>query len=98
VPNKAAAYILRVSGDSMIDAGIHPGDMVLVERTSQPRDGDIVIAEVDGEWTLKYFRQQGQRVWLESANAAYPPITPERELQVVAVVRAVVRKYASLNL
>jgi repressor LexA len=93
-PNKAASYILRVSGDSMIDAGIHPGDMVLVERTSQTRDGDIVIAEVDGEWTLKYFRQQGQRVWLESANAAYPPITPERELQVVAVVRAVVRKYA----
>jgi repressor LexA len=93
-PNKAASYILRVSGDSMLDAGIHPGDMVLVERTSQTRDGDIVIAEVDGEWTLKYFRQQGQRVWLESANAAYPPITPERELQVVAVVRAVVRKYA----
>jgi SOS regulatory protein LexA len=89
-PNKAASYILRVSGDSMIDAGIHPGDMVLVERTSQTRDGDIVIAEVDGEWTMKYFRQQGQRVWLESANAAYPPITPQRELQVVAVVR----KYA----
>ena len=78
----------------MIEAGIQPEDLVLVERTSMPRDGDIVIAEVDGEWTMKFFRQQGQRVWLESANTAYPPISPERELTVVAVVRAVVRKYA----
>ena len=49
---------------------------------------------VDGEWTMKYFRRQGSRVWLESANAAYPPIVPEQELKIVAVVRAVVRKYA----
>ena len=70
-PNREASYILRVKGDSMLDAGIHPGDMVIVERTNRPRDGEIVIAEVDGEWTMKYFRQQGSRVWLESANAAY---------------------------
>ena len=93
-PNKEASYILRVKGDSMIDAGIHPGDMVIVERTNRPRDGEIVIAEVDGAWTMKVFRQQGNRVWLESANAAYPPITPEQELTVVAVVRSVVRKYS----
>ena len=60
-----------------------------------PLSGGLVfIREVDGQWTMKYFRQQGKRVWLASANAAYPPITPERELTVVAVVRAVVRKYA----
>ena len=93
-PNREASYILRVKGDSMIDAGIHPGDMVVVERTNRPRDGEIVIAEVDGEWTMKYFRQQGHQVWLESANAAYPPIKPEQELTVVAVVRSVIRKYS----
>jgi len=93
-PNKEASYILRVKGDSMIEAGTHPDDLVLVERTTTPRDGNIVIAEVDGEWTMKYFRRQGSNVWLESANAAYPPITPEHQLTVVAVVRAVVRKYA----
>ncbi len=93
-PNKEASYILRVKGDSMIDAGIHPGDMVVVERTNRPRDGEIVIAEVDGEWTMKYFRQQDNRVWLESANAAYPPITPVQELTVAAVVRSVIRKYS----
>lgn len=93
-PNKNASYILRVKGDSMIDAGIHPGDLVLVERTTHPRDGDIVIAEVDGEWTMKVFRQQGTRVWLDAANSAYAPIMPQQELTVIAVVRAVVRKYA----
>ena len=54
----------------------------------------LVIAEVDGEWTMKYLRQQGKQVWLEAANPAYAPILPERELKIVAVVRAVVRKYA----
>ena len=93
-PNKDASYILRVKGDSMVDAGIHPGDMVLVERTATPRDGDIVIAEIDGEWTMKFFRKQGRQVWLEAANRAYAPIAPERQLTVIAVVRAVVRKYA----
>lgn len=93
IPDKEASYILRVNGDSMIDAGIHPGDMVIVERTPRPRDREIVIAEVDGEWTMKFFRQQGQKVWLEAANVHYPPIQPQRELTIIAVVRAVVRKY-----
>ena len=92
-PNKDASYLLRVKGDSMMDAGIHPGDMVIVERTSQPRDGDIVIAEIDGEWTIKFLRKQGSRIWLEAASPNYDPIVPQRELKIVAVVRAVVRKY-----
>ena len=93
VPNWEAAYILRVKGDSMTGAGIHPGDMVLVERDVNPRPGDIVIAEVDGQWTMKYFRQHGRRVSLEAANPAYPPIVPQQELKIAAVVRAVIRKY-----
>lgn len=93
IGRKEATYILRVKGDSMRNAGILPGDMIIVERTSQSRDGDIVIAEVDGQWTMKYFRQRGDRVCLEAANPKYHPIVPQHELKIAAVVRAVIRKY-----
>jgi SOS regulatory protein LexA len=86
-------YILRVQGDSMIEAGIMPGDMVLVERGVPEKDGDIIIAEVDGEWTMKYYRKRGGKVFLEAANRKYQPIFPEQELRVAAIVRAVIRKY-----
>lgn len=88
-----ATYMLTVSGDSMIDAGIHPGDLVLVERGATPRSGDIVIAQVDGEWTLKYFRKQGRSVRLEPANKKYEAIEPKQSLVIGGIVKAVVRKY-----
>ncbi|HMP71692.1 MAG TPA: transcriptional repressor LexA [Kiritimatiellia bacterium] len=88
-----ATYLLTVSGDSMIDAGIHPGDIVLVEKGRNPRNGSIVIAQVDGEWTLKYYRKDRKGVRLEPANPKYATIVPKRDLVVGGVVRAVVRKY-----
>lgn len=93
ITNREATYILNVKGDSMIEAGICPGDMVIVERTNSPKDGDIVIAEVDGEWTMKYFRKKGSKVILEPANKKYKPIIPKEELKIEAVVKGVVRKY-----
>jgi len=93
VKNKALTYMLEVDGDSMIDAHIEKGDMVLVERTNQAKDGQIVIAEVDGEFTMKYFRKSGDRVWLEPANKKYSPIYPEHSLNINAVLKAVIRKY-----
>jgi SOS regulatory protein LexA len=93
IGNKEATYILKVNGNSMIDAGILPGDMLLVERGADPRDGDIVIAQVDREWTMKYFRKRGAAVFLEAANKDYQPIHPQEELTIAAVVRAVIRKY-----
>lgn len=93
IGNREATYMLTVSGDSMIDAGIHPQDIVLVERGRDPRDGDIVVAEVDNGWTLKYFRKKNSKVYLEAANKKYPPIYPHEELKIAAVVTAVVRKY-----
>src|SRR5712691_11672300 len=93
ITNKEATYLLKVNGNSMIDAGILPGDMLLVERGADPRDGDIVIAQVDREWTMKYFRKRGSAVFLEAANKDYQPIHPQEELQIAAVVRAVIRKY-----
>src|SRR5712691_6464711 len=84
ITNKEATYILKVTGDSMIDAGILPGDILLVERGVEARDGDIVIAQVDREWTIKYFRRRGPRVFLEAANTAYKPIHPQEELKIAA--------------
>jgi len=93
IRNKEATYMLKVTGDSMIEAGLLPGDLVLVERRSDAKDGDIVIAQVDGGWTLKYFRKRGRKVYLEPANAHYQPIYPTAELKIAAVVIAAIRKY-----
>ncbi len=93
IGNKEATYIMRVKGDSMIDAGICEGDMVVVERTNTFPVGKIVIASVDGEWTIKYLRKRGDTYYLEPANKDYDTIYAENELKVEAVVKAVVRKY-----
>ena len=93
IQNKEASYILKVTGDSMIEAGIQPGDMVIVERTATPRVGDIVIAEVDGEWTIKYLQKRGDTYYLVPANSKYKPIVATESLKIAAVVKAVVRKY-----
>lgn len=93
IGNKEATFMLKVKGDSMIDAGIREGDMVLVERGKQAKPGQIVIAEVDGEYTMKYLRVKNGKHYLEAANEKYKPIYPKNELQVEAVVSAVIRKY-----
>lgn len=93
IENKEATFMLKVKGDSMIDAGIMPGDMVLVERGREAKDGDIVIAQVDRGWTMKYLRKRNGNITLVPANRKYKPITPNEELTIEAVVKAVVRKY-----
>ena len=93
IKNKPLTFMLKVDGDSMIDAHIEKGDMVLVEKTNQAKDMQIVIAEVDGEFTMKYLREKGNKRWLEPANKNYKPIYPEHSLNVVAVLKAVIRKY-----
>jgi SOS regulatory protein LexA len=93
IQNPEATFLLKVSGDSMSEAGILPGDMVLVDKGEQPKSGDIVIAEVDGEWTMKYLKKRGDNVVLVPANPKYQPIKPKKELKIAGVVTAVVRKY-----
>jgi repressor LexA len=88
-----ATFMLRVTGDSMIEAGIHPGDLVLVEKGITPQPNDIVIAQVDGEWTMKYFVRDGKGVRLDPANRKYSTIRPKNSLEIGGVVRSVVRKY-----
>jgi repressor LexA len=93
VTKPEASFLLRVSGDSMTGEGIKEGDMVVVEKERAPGNGDIVIAEVDGEWTMKYFRKDGEGVYLEAANPKYPLIRAKTELRLGGVVTAVIRKY-----
>ena len=88
-----ASFLLKVSGDSMIGEGIMEGDLVIVERGRTPQIGDVVIAEVDGEWTMKYFKKENGEVYLEAANPKYPIIRPRTDLQLGGVVTGVIRKY-----
>ncbi|VGO21741.1 LexA family protein [Pontiella sulfatireligans] len=94
VARPEATYLLTVSGDSMIEAGIHPGDLVLVEKGGVPKKSDIVVAQVDGEWTMKYFGRDKEGVYLDPANSSYTRIRPERSMAIGGIVKAVVRKYA----
>lgn len=93
IHNKEASYMLTVKGDSMIEAGIHEGDLVLVERGAEAKVGQIVIAIVDGGFTMKYLRRDAKGLYLEPANKNYKPIHPSNKLEITAVVRAVIRKY-----
>ena len=93
ISNPEATFLLKVNGDSMADAGIQPGDLVLVQKDLTPRHGDIVVASVDSEWTLKYFERHKGKVVLKAANPKYPPIEPKQELIIAGVVVANVRKY-----
>lgn len=93
IKNKEASFMLKVSGYSMKDAGILPGDMVLVDRSVKAQENDIVIAEVDSNWTMKYLRKKGTKVYLQAANKKYKDIYPQSDLKIAAVVKAVIRKY-----
>jgi SOS regulatory protein LexA len=101
IKDKDSSYLLEVKGESMIDAGIHEGDMVIAEKVNsegqnnkkEVKDGDIVIALVDGGWTMKYYRNRSGKVYLEPANKDFKPIYPENELVIAAIVRGVIRKY-----
>lgn len=93
IQNPQASFLLKVSGDSMSGAGILPGDMVIVDKGQVPKNGDIVIAEVDGQWTMKYLKKRGDNIVLMPANPKYQPIKPRNELKIAGVVTAVVRKY-----
>ena len=78
IRNRDATYVLKVHGTSMRDAGILPGDLLLVERGVQPRDGDIVIAQVDRAWTMKFFRRRGALSFSKPRIQTISPSIPRR--------------------
>ncbi|QQS43406.1 repressor LexA [Candidatus Roizmanbacteria bacterium] len=90
------SFLLKVHGDSMINAGIFEGDLVVIEQKGDFRAGDIVLAEIDNEWTLKILKKEKGKTFLEAANPMYPPFYPKRELKIHGIVRAVMRKLGGM--
>lgn len=90
-PNRTVFYHIR--GDSMKDAGLLEGDIAVVERNAPTSLGDIVVAIVDGEMTVKFLRQSRRgQFYLEPANSAYEPIHPKGSLDIFGVVTGSIRK------
>jgi len=94
IKRKEATFLMRVAGDSMRDAAILDGDVIAVDRSLRPASGDIIVASVDGEFTVKYFRKDKDGVRLEPANPAFPVIRlkPGQQLEYFGKVVGVVRK------
>lgn len=91
--NATDYFFLEVTGNSMIDAGIFEGDLVLVDMKRTVRNGDIVVALVDNGNTLKRFIKEGDNVYLKAENKDYNDIYPENELQIQGVVSSLIRRY-----
>ena len=87
-----ACFALRVKGDSMIGAGILDGDKVVVRPQQTAQDGQIVVARIEDEATVKRLRRRDGQIWLMPENEAYPPIDGTNA-EIVGLVKAVVREY-----
>jgi SOS regulatory protein LexA len=92
IKHKESSYLLKVEGDSMKDAGIMEGDMVIFERRGDAKPGDIVVALTEDGYTLKFLRKKGVKLYLEAANDEYPNIYPA-EGQIIGVVTSTFRTY-----
>lgn len=93
VKNPVSTYCLRISGSSMTDAGIDPGDLIVVDRSMTPGDGDIIVAALDGDFTVKRLIRHRGEVLLRAAHPDYPDIEieSEQELSCFGVVTSVIK-------
>ncbi len=92
VKHPAATFFVRAAGDSMIDAGIHSGDILIVDRALEPATNNVVIAVVDGELTVKRICKSGDKLFLAADNKSYRPIemTEEMNAEIWGVVTHVI--------
>lgn len=95
IDHPTATFFVRVSGESMLGAGIHDGDLLIVDRSLTPSDGDIVIAVIDGEHLVKRLSVSRSGVALLSENPAYHPIrlSSDQQLHIWGVVRHCVTSF-----
>ena len=95
VKRPAATFFVRVQGDSMTGVGIHDGDLLVVDRSLRPADGDIIIACVDGDFTVKTYRRDKSSVRLEPANPDFPviQIKPGHQLDYFGKVTACIHRF-----
>lgn len=92
IPNTMRTFALKVRGDSMINAGIHSGDVVILDHEKEPKNRDIVAALIDGDSTLKRYVVQRGKPFLKAENPAYPTLIPAQELVIQGVLVAMVRQ------
>lgn len=92
VKNPAATFFVRVTGDSMTGAGIHSGDILVVDRSVDPKEGSIIIAVINGELMVKRIRYDKHNLWLYPENQNYKPfkVTDGMDFDVWGVVRTVI--------
>ncbi len=95
VGRKSNLFALRVRGDSMINAGIFEGDVVIVEQNRNPRNGDIVVALLDGESTLKRFSRENDKIFLLPENESYSPISVNKssDFSIIGKIVGLFRNY-----
>ena len=94
VKNKEATFYARVSGDSMVGAGLDDGDLLVIDRSKNPESGKIAICLVDGEFTVKRIKKDKNKLYLMPENKKYKPIElkEENELIIWGVVEYVIKK------
>lgn len=94
VPNPDSSFFARAQGESMRDAGIFDGDMLVIEQCDSARNGQVIIASVDGALTVKRFNQDGTGIQLLSENPDFSPIiiTPENDFAILGIVTNVIHK------
>ncbi len=93
IERPSLTVLVPIRGDSMIEAGVLDGDTAVVERTENAGSGDFVVALVDGQYTLKELRYEERRPVLVPHNKEYETIRPQQELQILGIVKGIVRRY-----
>lgn len=95
ITHPQASFLLRVAGTSMVDAGISDGDMLVVDKAIKPRHGHIVVAVIDGEFTVKFLQHRAGRTWLRAANPTFPDIRPKdhQTIEVWGVVTCCIKRF-----
>ena len=93
IDTPSRAVLLTIKGDSMIDAGLLPGDTVIVKKGAPAKPGDIVVAIVDGEFTVKYLEREAGGFYLRPGNKDHAPIRARDHLEIFGLVVGMFRKY-----
>lgn len=94
VKHPASTFYGRVDGESMIEEGIEPGDLLVIDRSLEPDDGDLTVCCIDGEFTVKRIKLERDRVWLIPSNEAFDPIlvTPDNRFEIWGVVTYTIKQ------
>lgn len=94
IRHPASTFYGRVKGDSMIDAGVNDGDILIIDKSLEPKNGDMAVCFIDGEFTIKYIKIEKTVIWLVPANEHYKPIkvTEENDFLIWGIVTYSIKK------